>query len=440
MDWTFSPSIGNSGGILSMWNTSQFSLREQSVNRYWIAIKGSFPSLNFNCILINIYNPCSISARADVWAEISNYWKTATLPCLIIGDFNDILNASERGSNLSSQCSIDNFKKILQELQLMEFSPSVRGFTWFRGNAKSVLDRLFVNPEWLSIFPSLNITLLQRGLSDHCPLLVQSKTKNWGPKPFRFQNFWLTDPKCLKIVKESWSKSSSRPMVEKLRADKTSLKQWNQKEFGNLDSNIANLESTIQSIDNIANQRNLDSEELEKRKAAQEDLWLWMKRRELYWAQCSRISWLKEGDKNTKFFHAVASNRRRKNEIPFIEINGCRVEDPNQIKQAARNFFSKIFKEENANRPIFDKLEFKCLSSEQAATLTLPFSDEEIDSAVSSCDSNKAPGPDGFNFQFVKSAWHIIKHEIYGIVREFQATAHLPSGCNTAYITLNSKN
>lgn len=69
-----------------------------------------------------------------------------------------------------------------------------------------------------------------------------------------------------------------------------------------------------------------------------------MKRRELYWVQNSRISWLKDGDRNTRFFHTVATNKRRKNSIASIEVNGKEFDDPNVIKREATSFFKKISK------------------------------------------------------------------------------------------------
>src|SRR5438105_421777 len=45
--------------------------------------------------------------------------------------------------------------------------------------------------------------------------------------------------------------------------------------------------------------------------------------------------------------------------------------------------------------------------------LSAPFTSEEIDDVVSKMPADKAPGPDGFNGQFLKSCWPTIKHDIY---------------------------
>lgn len=132
---------------------------------------------------------------------------------------------------------------------------------------------MLLNPEWLNSFPSIKVSLLKRSVSDHCPLLICSKETNSGPKPFRFQNCWLSHPQCMSVIKESWSASQNQNFPEKLRAVKENLKKWNITSFGHIEDQIKSLENKINDIDLLSNSRALNDDELQERRKAQFDLW-----------------------------------------------------------------------------------------------------------------------------------------------------------------------
>ncbi|XP_022741811.1 uncharacterized protein LOC111293286 [Durio zibethinus] len=60
----------------------------------------------------------------------------------------------------------------------------------------------------------------------------------------------------------------------------------------------------------------------------------------VYWKQRAHIDWLREGNKNTRFFHSQASERRRKNRVNGMEDKaGKWLEDDLQISRHAADYF-----------------------------------------------------------------------------------------------------
>lgn len=54
--------IGSAGGSLAIWNSDFFKLEAVCCNWNFILLKGTIPP-NFQCIIINIYGPCSLTDR-----------------------------------------------------------------------------------------------------------------------------------------------------------------------------------------------------------------------------------------------------------------------------------------------------------------------------------------------------------------------------------------
>ena len=67
------------------------------------------------------------------------------------------------------------------------------------------------------------------------------------------------------------------------------------------------------------------------------------------------------------------------------------------------------------------------------------FQEEEIRRAVWSCGSDTSPGPDGFNFKFIKHFWEELKPEFLRFIAEFYVNATFPKGRNSSFIALIPK-
>ncbi|CAL5437338.1 unnamed protein product [Camellia sinensis] len=235
-------------------------------------------------------------------------------------------------------------------------------------------------------------------------MLVED-VRNWGPKPFKFINAWVLHPKFLDKVKRVWESTNvhgwaSYTIMAKLRALKVTLKRWNVDVFGDMDSNLQDVESELHSLDLQFESRELDAVEQGRRKEVKGMIWKLRKRKEWMWVQKSRLDWALKGDRNTKIFHIMATNRHNKNLIASIKVNGVEVEEPSEVKQAVCHHFQNLFTEHWRFRPSIGG-EFKKIEATQVGdSLEREFTEEEVWAAIKECDGHNSPVPDGFNMLF----------------------------------------
>ncbi|KAK2654436.1 hypothetical protein Ddye_014292 [Dipteronia dyeriana] len=61
---------------------------------------------------------------------------------------------------------------------------------------------------------------------------------------------------------------------------------------------------------------------------------------------------------------------------------------------------------------------------------------DEVWEAVSSCDGNKAPGPDGLNLNFIKANWEVIRIDF---IKEFHSNEDIVKSLNNTFLALIPK-
>uniref|UniRef100_A0A803Q9D0 Reverse transcriptase domain-containing protein n=1 Tax=Cannabis sativa TaxID=3483 RepID=A0A803Q9D0_CANSA len=166
-----------------------------------------------------------------------------------------------------------------------------------------------------------------------------------------------------------------------------------------------------------------------------------LRREEIFSRQKSRVAWLKDGDRSTKFFMASTVTRRRRNYIQCLKNDqGESIENMKDIVQLFIDKFTSTFSK-NGSRLKFNAEEWTHLKIDDIARddlLDAP-SEEEVLKALASMGINKAPGPDGFPLAFFRSHWDTIRVDFIKFINHFFATAELPQYINYTNIVLVPK-
>ncbi|XP_016164208.1 uncharacterized protein LOC107606687 [Arachis ipaensis] len=321
------------------------------------------------------------------------------------GDFNEIVHVEERKGATSLPLSADEFKVWIQDMHLVDLSLTDHKFTWFRGRSCSRINRALVNVEWLEEFSDSRLRGGPRSLSDHCPIIVKDKKMRGGPRPSRSLDSWYTHEGFFSMVKEEWRGLGEIQFTDKLKALTIPLGRWHKANFGEMDNKITKFEEEIKKIDDMVSNGVYNETMEARRKALITCCERWYRRKEVHWKQMFRSRHAKEMDKNTRYFHNIASARRQNNRIDKLVINGRQVGNQARITIDVREFYKELYHQEASPMMGFrDGLVGKIDEGDALTLEELP-SAEEIRKAAWDCESSKVPGCDGYNMNFIKRCW-----------------------------------
>jgi hypothetical protein len=190
-------------------------------------------------------------------------------------------------------------------------------------------------------------------------------------------------------------------------------------------------------------QQKSDLASLEEKQVLLREMDEFLYREKILWMQRSRVAWLLEGDRNTKFFHRKASWRHKKNKVRKLRrSDGTWTMDPGEMENMSREFFEGLFtREENLDPTIITNLLHECVDEEMNEKLCAPFTEKEIGDAIFQIGPLKVSGPDGFAARFMQRNWDIMHHDVTRAVHHFFEDGIMPEGVNdTAIVLIPKKN
>ena len=150
---------------------------------------------------------------------------------------------------------------------------------------------------------------------------------------------------------------------------------------------------------------------------------------------------MKHGDRNTKFFHSKATQRRKKNHIRGIQnAHGQWVEELEEVVEVASDYLDNLF-----SAGVADQIE-ECLNvvpnkviDNMQEVLLGEFTAEEVKVALFQIGPTKATGPDGMNALFYQKFWHIVGDDVVFAVLDFLKNGNMLPEINYTNIVLIPK-
>ncbi|GJR04340.1 RNA-directed DNA polymerase, eukaryota [Tanacetum coccineum] len=196
-DFVSSDSVGNSGGILCIWEASIFKKDYATVSDNFIAIYGTWLPNNAKILFVAVYAPQSPSCKRTLWEYISiliGRWKGEAI---VMGDFNEVRSINERLGSVFNESSARSFDHFISSSGLVDVNLEGYSFTWAHSSASkmSKLDRFLL---LITSFPHPIIILSDSDVEDtfsstHSPDYIPASPDYFPASPGNTSSNFLDD-------------------------------------------------------------------------------------------------------------------------------------------------------------------------------------------------------------------------------------------------------
>ncbi|XP_074297338.1 uncharacterized protein LOC141628049 [Silene latifolia] len=316
---------------------------------------------------------------------------------------------------------MNNFRAAVDECGLKDVSREGYQFSYDNGqigeaNRQCMLDRAMSSSSWTDMFPYACLIYLEREWSDHAPikLVLDHRTREVNrQRGFKFEQMWVGEEGCAEAVERGVQRGRG-DLVQVLEECAVELRKWK-------DTNIKQINRCIglkqQQLGRLNCSERTEANVLKRRKLIAELAGL-RRQEEQYWRQRSRALWLKDGDKNTKFFHTRAGERKRKNFIAkLVDDRGVTRCGDAAVASVANAYFQELFATSN---PVIPNETLQGIANrvtdDMNANLRRAYDEEEVIDALHQMHPLKAPGPDGMNGLFYQTYWDSVGSEVISTV------------------------
>ncbi|KAH0724791.1 hypothetical protein KY284_000656 [Solanum tuberosum] len=143
-----------------------------------------------------------------------------------MGDYNAILRAEDRPQGSQVQdIEVKDFNEFLNDTGMHELKTVGGTYTWSNGHTCSRIDRALVNADWMLQMPTMEVTILRSGVSDHSPLKMVLDEQAWqGENKRSMKKVWRKLKRVIRVIKVL-NNTKFKGVRDKIQSIRTQLQQ-----------------------------------------------------------------------------------------------------------------------------------------------------------------------------------------------------------------------